>query len=454
MKRCTKLRWAVGMLTSVVFGWAAEEPPHVAASRAPLPTAEEMARFYADATTWAREVAPHRSEAERVLLARSRATLLGNIVLSPAWAPHRGIVPSPRVYRGIWNWDAAFHAVGVSHWDATLAREQIEIVLAHQLANGMLPDVIHVNGQVNKDYTKPPVMAWAVAVVDRRAPDDDFLKKVYPGLVRFGEFWMRERGGARDGLAFYGGPHAGNESGWDNSVRWDGGYQLAKSNDLRLWAIDLNCYLYMHYRALAYLAGRLQRGDEASQWAKRAEEIAQRINARLWDEDLGFYVDRDRATGRPSSKLSPAGFLPLFVKIVPPARVARLARAATDPRKFYPGMPTAAYDTPGYDSQKMWRGPAWANTTFFALKGLRDHGHAAPAEAMRATFFEWVARDPELLREYYDSKTGEPLAARRFGWTASFLLSFVLDWDNDQLTWLFPETRQFSLGDGAGERVD
>ncbi|ATC65416.1 hypothetical protein CMV30_16510 [Nibricoccus aquaticus] len=322
----------------------------------------------------------------------------------------------------------------------------MDIILDRQLENGMLPDVLHQNGKLNSEYGKPPVMAWAVAVVDRRSPDDAYIARVYPKLVRLGQFWDQERGGKSDGLYFYAGGHPGNESGWDNSVRWDGGYQLSKSDEKRLWAIDLKCYLYAHFRALSYLATRLNRESEAAGWSERAEKLARQINDQLWDEEKGFYVDRDRVIGAPSQVLSPAGFMPLFAGIAPKDRAARVAAAAANPEKFFPGMPTAAYDTPGYDSRAMWRGPAWLNTSFFALKGLRDYGYTEVADAMRAKLLGWVAAEPELLREYYDSKTGEGLGARRFAWTGVFAIAFVLDWENDHLTWLFPRTNNVNGG--------
>ncbi len=67
------------------------------------------------------------------------------------------------------------------------AREQVEIILSGQQPNGMLPDLLQENGGVEARVTKPPVMAWAVAVVDRRAPDDAWLA-VYPKLVKNTEF--------------------------------------------------------------------------------------------------------------------------------------------------------------------------------------------------------------------------------------------------------------------------
>lgn len=42
-------------------------------------------------------------------------------------------------YHGIWNWDSAFHAVAVSHWDGKLAGEQFEILFSKQFAQWRAP---------------------------------------------------------------------------------------------------------------------------------------------------------------------------------------------------------------------------------------------------------------------------------------------------------------------------
>lgn len=388
---------------------------------------------------WLAQSSAKVSPEQAILLQRAQATLLGNIVKCDAWKPYRGIMPSLGTYRGVWNWDSAFHAVALSHWDPAFAREQFNILFDKQQPNGMLPDVIWEDGSMVIDFTKPPVMAWAVAVVDRRAQDTTFLRTIYPKLVKLGDFWAKERGGAKDGLFFYAGTHAGNESGWDNAIRWDGGYQQSKSDDLRLWTIDLNCYMVSHYRAMAYLAGRLGLAKDKAKWLSDAETLVQRINAKLWDDSLGSYVDVDRKTGKARSILSPACFLPLFIHIAPPDRAAKMARLAADPQKFYPGMPTAAYDTPGFNPKGMWRGPAWLNTSYFALKGLKDYGHTETSESMRKTLLGWVSKNGDSIYEYYEPKTGQGLAAKSFGWSAAFTISFILDWDNDNLTWLFQD---------------
>jgi hypothetical protein len=48
-----------------------------------------------------------------------------------------------------------------------------------------------------------------------------------------------------------------------------------------------------------------------------------------------------------------------------------------------------------------------------------------------------IARDRSTMWEYYDSRNGAGAGAKGFGWSAAFTIAFLLDWNNDNLTWLF-----------------
>lgn len=390
------------------------------------------------AAQWLSSKSANLSQQQVELLRRAQATLLGNVVSLLGWKPYRGVEPSLSTYQGIWNWDSAFHAIAISEWDPKLAREQFDILFDRQLPSGALPDVVWANGDTVATITKPPVMAWAVAVVDRRDPDAEFLRKIYPKLKRLGEFWLNERGGAADGLFFYAGSDAGEDSGWDDSIRWDGGYRNSADENHRLWAIDLNCYMVMHYRAMAYIAGRMGLARDQHDWLHAASALASRINAKLWDDTIGFYVDRDRVSGKNGPALSPAGFMPLFVGIANRRRASRVVKLAEDSDYFFPRMPTAAYNTQGFVSNGYWRGSTWLNTSYFALKGLMRYGYTCQAGVMRSQLLNDVAADPSTIWEYYDSRNGAGHGAKGFGWSAAFICAFILDWDNDNLTWLLP----------------
>lgn len=383
--------------------------------------------------SWLKQYQPDFNPRDYRLLERAAHTLTANILVPTEsqplpWSPLRGIMPSPGTYRGVWNWDAAFHAVGVAHWDLDLAKEQVKILLEAQLPSGALPDVIFEDGRVVKTFGKPPVMPWADAWIDQVSPDDAFAAYVYPRFTAYEQHWRQSR--MKNGLFHYDSAeddpqqreqHARLESGWDNSVRWDQG---ARS----LWPVDLNCYMVMVYRSLAYFAWRLGHAVDKGRWEARAEELSTRINQQLYDASRQAYLDRNTETGEFSPVFSPACFMPLYIQIAPTEQARSMAEHAANPQKFYPGMPTVSYDHPVFDSAGYWRGPTWLNTAYFALKGLKDYGFRDLAESMRQVLLDWCSQDPELLYEYYDSKTGKGLGARQFGWSAAFVILFLLDW--------------------------
>jgi hypothetical protein len=139
---------ALGRLTCLM---AATNAISSARPQAPAAKKETTA-----ASQWLHSEERTLSPQEAELLSRAQATLLGNVVASPAWAPYRGVEPSLGTYDGVWNWDSAFHAIAISHWDPTLAREQFDILFSRQLPSGALPDVIWAKGGDVTTLTKPP----------------------------------------------------------------------------------------------------------------------------------------------------------------------------------------------------------------------------------------------------------------------------------------------------------
>ena len=278
------------------------------------------------------------------------------------------------------------------------------------------------NGEVVKDFGKPPVIPWACMRVDQIAPDTAFLAAAYPKFVAYEHHWMTDRGGKDDGLFHYGGKIPTFESGWDTSVRWDHGCD-------RLWAVDLNCCMVMLYESLAYMAQRLDHPQDRTLWLNRAEELGRHINETLWNDQAGAYMDRDRTTREFNNVLSPASFMPLYVK-VPTKEQAAHGRLGRRPQNALPGMPSVSYDHPEYRSQNYWRGPTWLNVAYFALKGLKNYGHDRVADAGRKTILDWCAQNQDHLWEYYDSKTGKGLGAPQYGWTGTFVIEFILNWQD------------------------
>lgn len=382
---------------------------------------------------WLDSLSGRVSKEELGLLKRAADILEGNIVRGPhtPWYPYRALRPSKAFFHGIWNWDCAFHAMGVSHWDPILAQEQFKAMFMFQRPNGLVPDVVFLEeDRIEDEYGKPPVWPWAVEVMDKAYPDEAFLRYAYTRLVRNESFWRSARYNAEDGLYFYSVADGAAdrdlkirfESGWDNAVRWDDGIEY-------LYPIDLNCYMVQYYRSMGYIAGRLGFAADVREFACKEKALSQAINDKLWDEKDRCYYDYDFRVGDHHRVLSPASFMPLFAHIACEERAAAMNKLAADPAKMYPGMPTVAYDDPGY-STDYWRGPTWLNVAYFAAKGLYDYGFKETAMGIRDEILGWVYAD-DTIHENYDSKKKQGINAACFGWSAVFVIEFILTMRHD-----------------------
>ena len=360
-------------------------------------------------------------KAERIL--KENMYEIGNY----PWGNYRMISPAPGCFDGIWNWDSAFHGIGMIPFDIEIAKEQILGYIQFQLENGMLPDVVYENGQKVTAFSKPPVMGYAAQRVYDACKDKDFARKVYRFLVKNEVFWAVNR--KHNGLFHYDADesvckdkneykkYVGFESGWDNSPRWDNEPQ-------NLWAIDLNCYMYMTYCNLAYFACEI--GEDENQWQQKAEELKENIERKLWNAKMSAYADYNFVTSEFSDVLSPASFMPMFVGIASTEHGQAMDKVARD--CFLPGMPSVAYNHKDYDDKNdnaYWRGPTWLNVAYFAAKGLKNYGYIKTAEEIRDTVLNWVYKSGDYIYENYNATTGKGLSYNNFSWSCVFVREFI-----------------------------
>jgi len=189
---------------------------------------------------------------------------------------------------GLWLWDSAMHALAYRHVDPELARNQIRVMLACQLPDGMLPDAVYDEGiiaeidhPVRAEVTKPPILAWAALKLHEADPDLGFLQELYVPLVRWNAWWFSMNDDDVDGLAQYNHPYS---SGLDDSPLWDEGMPVESP--------DLNTYLCVQMGSLAVMAEALGMDAEGAMWRRRAAAIVRRMIESMWDE-----ADIDRASG-------------------------------------------------------------------------------------------------------------------------------------------------------------
>jgi len=373
---------------------------------------------------------------DKSLLEKAEKILKGNIyheVGKYPWGQYRMIAPSRYPgFKGIWNWDSAFHAIGMISIDIELAKEQILGFLQFQKENGFLPDVIRENGTIEDRIGKPPVMAWASLRVYEASRDNEFLQTVYEALVKNEDFWVKER--MQGGLFHYDAERRDDcddeeyricvswESGWDEHPRWD-------QEPQNIWPVDLNSYMVMTYDALTLMARHL--GFNDIQWIEKSKMLKNLIDEVLWDEKRGSYLDYNFKTQSFLTILSPASFMPLFVGFASKERAEKMNNIAK--KHFMPCMPMVAFDDPKFDVTAYCRGACWLHMAYMAAKGLKDYGFDDTADTIKNTILNWVHNDGDMIHENYNSLTGEGKCNAYFSWSCVFVREFILNFERSTL---------------------
>lgn len=354
--------------------------------------------------------------------------------------PFRWTTPDRWPHRHMWIWDSAFHAIGLRHISGEWAEDAIKAVLARQRENGFIPHTMMPGPNGESGIIQPPILAWASWKVYQKTGNKDFLAYIYPRIGRMVDCDCDVRDFDKNGLAEWEGGFA---SGMDNSPRFD-----QPVGD----AVDLNSYIVNDMRHLAKIARELDKLDEAAEWDRKAQERADLINARLWDQETGFYYDA-APDGSIIKIKTEAGFTPLLAGIPDKPRAEELIKHLTDPAEFWRSLPVSSVsaDEPAF-SDNMWRGPVWINMNYFFVEALKNYGHIEAASHLRQRTLEeishWYNTDG-IIYEFYDSeartepiflhrkKLGGPQAQRSavslgtnvcdYNWTAALYVDLMLE---------------------------
>ena len=406
-------------------------------------------------------------------LYRMAVTALDNALYAPRgqmtlWA----CVPTKVHYNWFWLWDSGFEALGYSEFRPEMARETISSIFAMQEKNGFIAHMEDENQKGITPHSQPPVFGFSVPRIVERAPDDpamqSFLAEIYRGSELFIGWWKQARDENHNGLFEY---ISQDEGGWDNSPRAD--YvpritfinyygtlgELIGSKVKPLDNVDLNAWMFLYYQAMADWADRLGRPEESEKWQQEALALADRIDAVLWDPEVGCWLDtynwRGSKTMHHFKVLTPHVWFPAFAGATRDEQKARTAieRHLLNPAEFfgrYP-IPIVAYNDPYFDNTKPgWYSSIWIVTAYTALEALWRFGYEEEAAELRRRLLAMMADQDGMkaIYETYDPETGKyknkhstgGYASAQFGWSSAFTLEMILERYQEQ-RFVFADTR-------------
>ena len=399
--------------------------------------------------------------------------------------------PGPHQYPHQWNWDAALIALGLSHFDLPRAQTEIRALLSGQWKDGMLPSVVYHS--IPSDYfpnpefwqienssnapgvpttgiTQPPLLATVVKLIHDRQPVLDFVREVYPAILRWHRWLHNDRDVDGSGLACIIHPW---ESGTDDSPRWlhlfermqpealpefqrgDTRYVAATERPNRreyerfIYLVDVfrkrnyvssellahspflaqdilfNAILFRADEDLRSLARSLDEPtDEIDGWLTR---VPSNFNGRFWDQSVGLYYDYGVRSGKSIPVNTAATFLPLFAGLASKEQAQRLIEEhLLNPIEYAPNgqvrhwVTTTAKTEPTWEPRRYWRGPVWIIMNWFIMEGLRRYGYDDQANIIRRDTLGLM--ESAGFWEYYDAYDGSGCGSDDFSWSAALAL--------------------------------
>ena len=402
-------------------------------------------------------------------------------------------IPSPTLYPHLWSWDSCFIAMGNSYFNSDRAMKELKYLLNAQWKNGMIPHIVF--NEKEKTYfpsadfydvtrspdapehvgtsgvTQPPVHALACFYIylnsDDKGKSKEFLREVYPNLLRFHRFLMCERDPERSGLVTLFHPW---ESGRDDSPVWDDALarvkitKMPKFKRLDILAVDeaaqrptneeydrfiylielmkqknydqrmlyekfpfkikdvtFSGILYIANRILSHIADLIgEDAGEILEWISRAEQNFHKF----FSGTDGLFYDYDLIVNKRIFKRTISS-IPLYSGLVSDQEAKALVRWISD-ADF-----CADYDTVASTDEKdsyfksvtYWRGPIWINSNWGLWLGLLHYGYNERAEQIRQGVFKLVQN--QGFREYFEPTTGRGLGGKNFSWTAALVVDMI-----------------------------
>ncbi|MDY7042223.1 MAG: trehalase family glycosidase, partial [Chloroflexota bacterium] len=325
----------------------------------------------------------------------------------------RDVILAPDKWEFPWPamWDTAFQTKVATLADVELAKHELRVFLSDrwQLSRGHVPNCEWMMAEET-----PPLFAWAAWEIYQVDGDRAFLEEMWPRLELHYDYFRQALDLDHDRL------YRGGFMGLDNIPRPTG-------DDVE--QVDTSGWMALFAQRMATIAVELDNTERAEYYQNHYEQICAQMNAQLWNEEDGFYYDRD--SGGHLREKSYVGLIPFISGAADAAQVERILTRLRNPEEFWSdyGIRSLSADSelyePGYSKSgwknSNWRGPVWLPINYLLVQAVAEHDPAL-AEELRGNLIAAVETEWQRTGhffEYYHAETGEGLGAdHQTGWTA------------------------------------
>ncbi|XP_055908702.1 trehalase-like isoform X2 [Eupeodes corollae] len=395
------------------------------------------------------------------------------------------IVPGGRFIE-FYYWDSYWIIRGLLHsqMDQT-ARGMLSNFLSIVQRFGFIPN----GGRVYyAKRSQPPLLAGMIKSYVEFTKDDEFALNSVETLEHEFEYWMNNHTVQAKGYnlfaygdssvgprpesyredvisarrydtdekkqAFYSELAAAAESGMDFSSRWfinDKGTNEGNLTDLKCRSIipvELNAILYWNAKIIAEFYTMSNNVAKSSEYETKAKNILEAINAVLWNEEAGVWLDYDMLNNKPRNYFTPTNLFPLWTKAFNPKDSEKISKtvlkyiAKLELDKYPGGVPNTLSNT-----GEQWDYPnVWPPMQHTLLEGLANLKTPEATKLAKSWSFRWVRsnfaafKETQAMFEKYDAEKfgghgggGEYDIQTGFGWTNGIIIDLLTKY-GDEIT--------------------
>lgn len=337
----------------------------------------------------------------------------------------------------IGNWDLVHEIFDVQTMSPEFGREQLLNYLGLQHPSGYIPAAYWK--QEHREWypynqTSPPV--WVVAAdeylqAEAREHTGTYDKELVARFLKSLELevgWFeRNRRAAPDGFLYTDVVTGEWESGVDQGIRWDGtGPGHVPKMTACVDATSLVYQMYVYEAKWRKILGR-----DAKTPAVKARHLRHFIQEHLWSERDGFFYDSwvlDHSPDGPKETWKgtiaadrPHAFEGMWPVVVGAATDEQARRVVKEwllnKERFFTVHPIAsvAKDDPRF-GDRMWRGPSWNATTYWAARGAMRYGLREDAHTLLGAALDDSAKQFDrtgTIWEFYSANGDKPEDLKR-----------------------------------------
>ncbi len=392
-----------------------------------------------------------------------------------------------KLYPAQWNWDSAFIALGYSYFNLNFALKEIKTLLEGQWKDGMVPHILFHDTNTNyypnytawncgnkihsSGITQPPILATILKqILDKNKINQRQyieVKKIIKKIKKFHEWFIKFRDPKKTGLVSILHPW---ESGYDNSPIWDDPMEkviieknlkykradnkvvnpehrplnidydryvtiknnlrknkynpkkIFKSSFFNVVDVGFNSIFLKANKDLVFLLNKFNFDkSKISNYVK----ITEKNILKLYDKKKGIFFSKDIKNKKKIKIPSITNYFVLFAdldNISINNRLIKNLKKHNNNEKYFFSSIKPNHKT--FEEKRYWRGPVWINCNWFIYKGLKNKDNLFSNKVKSKTT---QIIEKKGFYEYYSCKSGKPMGAKNFSWSAALYLDLKLN---------------------------